>query len=34
MHDAFEQLLFLAETLCVLGVVPDVGVFEFAIDFD
>ena len=34
VHDAFEQLLFLAEPLGVLRVVPDVRVFEFPVDFD
>jgi hypothetical protein len=31
--DAFQELLFLAQFLGVLGVVPDVGVFEFPGDF-
>jgi hypothetical protein len=31
--DAVEQLLFPAKRLRVLGVVPDVRVFEFLVDF-
>jgi hypothetical protein len=32
--DVVKQLLFPAERLGVLRVVPDVGVFEFPVDFD
>jgi hypothetical protein len=28
LHDAFQRLLFLAQVLGALGVVPDVGVFQ------
>jgi len=31
--DVLQGLLFLAQGLCALGVVPDGGVFEFGVDF-
>jgi hypothetical protein len=30
--DVFQRFLFFGELLCTLGVVPDLGVFEFAGD--
>jgi len=32
-HDAFQQLLLTTERLRALRVVPDVGIFEFLVDF-
>jgi hypothetical protein len=32
-NDAFQRFLFPAEGLGMLGIVPDVGIFEFLVDF-
>jgi hypothetical protein len=32
-YDAFQQFLFLAQFLGALGVVPDLGIFEIAVQF-
>jgi len=33
LHHVFQAFLFAAQVLGVLGVVPDVGVFEFGVDY-
>jgi len=33
VHHVFQAFLFSAQVLGVLGVVPDVGVFEFGVDY-
>jgi len=32
VHDRFQAGALLAESLCAIGLVPDVGLFEFALD--